>query len=161
MRAHLKHGAGLAGPQFGHAKSRVKKPSIMRPEFANPRVIGAHFSRMVTRHGDKFTACQNIKFVRIQHQPTGRQIRWCNTFPKRVNPTTCRGIDINQARMFARAPANHAAFLIRFEIYRQANAVSNINLAPPVPMHETDICVKRLHGIIRYGGLPLPQSQLR
>jgi hypothetical protein len=63
--------------------------------------------------------------------------------------------------MFPRAPANHATFLIRFEIYRQANAVSNIDFGSPVSMHKTNICMKRLHGIIRYGGLPLTQSQLR
>ena len=65
MRAHLEHGAGLAGSQFSHAKAGVKKSGIMRPEFADSRVISAHFSRMVTWHSDKFTAGQNIKFIWI------------------------------------------------------------------------------------------------
>ena len=148
MRPHLKHGPGLAGAQFRHAKTGVKKAGIMRAEFTDPGIIGTHFSGVIARHSDKFPTCQNIKFIRIKHQTTRRQIGRGNTFPKRINRTACRRVNIDQASMLAGPPADHTAFIIGLQIDRQPHPITNIDVGRSCTAQQTDICVQRLHGII-------------
>ena len=126
MRPHLKNGTRSLGAKFGHAKTGIEKTGIMRTKFTNPCVIGTHLGSVIFWHSNKFTACQNIEFIRVQHQPANRKVGWGDAFPKGVNRLACWRININQTGMFARPPANHAAFDIGFKIDAKGNAVTNI-----------------------------------
>ena len=158
MRAHLQHRTGLASAKLRHAKARVKEARIMRPEFANARIIGAHLGGISLWHSDKFTACQNVEFIRIQHQPTSDQISLCQPFPKRIDRTAARGVDVDETSMFARAPSDHSAFLIRQQIDTQPHPIAYIRRL--AAMHQTSGLLQLLHGIVGNHSRSTAKAQL-
>ena len=112
MRAHLKNRAGGAGIKLGHAKTGIEETGVMGAELSDPRVIGAHFGRMVVRHGHEFTACQNVEFVGVKDQPARHQVRGCQPFPIVAYAAACRRVDIHKPGMLARTPADDAGLVI-------------------------------------------------
>ena len=118
MRAHFQHRPGWRGARFRHAKAGIKKAGIMGAKLAYTGIIGAHLGGIFRRHNNKFLASENVKFIRVQHQPPFKEISLGYRFPKTGSGLAGGLVDINQAGMFTRTPSDQTCCFLWHQIYR-------------------------------------------
>ena len=118
MGAHLQHRPAAAAAGRVMAEARVEKAGVMDPEFADPRVIGAHFGGMIQGHGDEFLGSQDVKLVGIEDQTRQAAARPPDRLPKPIDRIGARPVDIDQPGMRFGAVADEPVIALKIDRHR-------------------------------------------